>query len=245
MRLLLINTNTSAAITDMLVAAARRIAGAGVDVKGATARFGGRYIATRATYAIAAHAALDAYAEHGEGADVVILACFGDPGLLALREVANVPVIGMAEAACLEAAGRGRFAIVTGGAGWGPMLREFVGLLGLTDRLAGIRTVAPTGAEIAADPDGSRELLARACREAARDDGADVVILGGAGLVGIAERIAAEVPVPLIDGLAAAIRRAEAGCGETRTGIDDAVPAGPVQSVGLGEPLARLLAGTR
>ena len=93
MRLLLINTNTSQAITDMLVAATRQIVGPGVDVAGATARFGGRYIATRATYAIAAHAALDAYAEHGEGADAVILACFGDPGLLALREIATVPVI--------------------------------------------------------------------------------------------------------------------------------------------------------
>jgi allantoin racemase len=245
MRLLLINTNTSEAITDMLVAATRQIVGPGVDVAGATARFGGRYIATRATYAIAAHAALDAYAEHGEGADAVILACFGDPGLLALREIAMVPVIGMAEAACREAAFRGRFAIVTGGAGWGPMLREFVATLGLTDKLAAIRTVAPTGAEIATDPAGSCDLLAGQCRAAAREDGAEVVILGGAGLVGIADRIAAEVPVPLIDGLAAAIRSAEAGCGDARTDSGGKGWAGPVQSTGLGAPLARLLAGTR
>jgi Asp/Glu/hydantoin racemase len=244
MRLLLINSNTSQAITDMLVAAARRIAGPGIDVAGATARFGGRYIATRATYAIAAHAALDAYAEHGEGADAVILACFGDPGLLALREIATVPVIGMAEAACREAARLGRFAIVTGGAAWGPMLREFVAMIGLADKLAGIRTVAPNGAEIAADPAGSQELLARECRAAALEDCADVVILGGAGLVGIADRIAADVPVPLIDGLAAAIRSAEAACVEARTSTG-AGWAGPVQSTGLGERLAELLAEER
>src|SRR5215510_9978502 len=118
MRLLLINTNTSETITALLVDAARRLAGPGVVVTGSTARFGARYIASRSAYAIAGHAVLDTYAEHRREADAVIIACFGDPGLLALREIAPVPVIGMAEASCRLAASRGRFAIVTGGAAW-------------------------------------------------------------------------------------------------------------------------------
>jgi allantoin racemase len=242
MRLLLINTNTTVAITDKLVAAAQRMAGAGIDVAGVTARFGARYIATRAAYAIAGHAALDAYAEHGQDADAVVLACFGDPGLAALREIAEVPVIGMAEAACRQAAHQGRFAIVTGGAAWRPMLEELVATLGLGNLLAAIRTVALTGAEIAADPAGSADMLVRQCCAAVVEDGADVVILGGAGLVGIAELISADVPVPLIDGLAASVRAAERILRAPRPAATSEKPA-PVESIGLGGRLAGLLAG--
>jgi allantoin racemase len=239
MRLLLINTNTTGALTEKLVAAAQRLVGHGSEVVGATARFGARYIATRATYAIAGHAALDAYAAYGLGADAVVLACFGDPGLAALREVARVPVVGMAEAACQAAVRHGRFAIVTGGAGWRPMLEEFVAAIGLGERLAAIRTVAPTGADIAADPEGSAGMLTDECRAAAAEDGADVVILGGAGLVGIAERIAPDVGVPLIDGLTAAVRAAE---GLSRMPRLAERSAAAIDSVGLDDRLAALIA---
>src|SRR5215471_20167550 len=84
-----------------------------------TGEFGARYISTRAAAAIAAHAALDALAEHVTGFDAVYLACFGDPGLAALKEVSPVPVVGMAEASVRTACGLGgRFAIVTGGTAW-------------------------------------------------------------------------------------------------------------------------------
>lgn len=208
MRILMINPNTTAAMTDKMVAEARRIVPAGTIVVGATGRFGGQYVATRATYAIAGHAALDAYAEHGADADVVALSCFGDPALFALREVAHQPVVGMAEAACMEALRTGgKFAIVTGGERWKPMLEEFVSLIDLSAHLAGIRTVAPTGGDIARDPEGSLNLLAEACCAAADDFGASSVILGGAGLAGLAERIAHRVHVPLIDSVHAVIRR--------------------------------------
>src|SRR5436190_11396013 len=105
-----------------------------------TGRFGAAYISSRAAAAIAAHAALDALAEHAHDCDAVYLACFGDPGLAALKEVSPVPVVGMAEASCIEAARAGRrFGIVTGGALWKPMLEEFVATLGLSQQLAGIR----------------------------------------------------------------------------------------------------------
>src|SRR5258708_25897857 len=101
----------------------REIAGPGVTILPVTGRFGAPYIASRAAAAIAGHAALDALAEHVLDCDVVYLACFGDPGLAALKEVAPVPVVGMAEAA-VEAACRlsRRFAIVTGGGARAPQL---------------------------------------------------------------------------------------------------------------------------
>lgn len=241
MRILLINPNTTASITATVAEHARGIAGEGVELVPVTGRFGARYISSRAAAAIAAHAALDAFAEHGAGCDAVYLACFGDPGLLALKEVSPVPVVGMAEASCRLAATTGRFSIVTGGERWKPMLEEFVASLGLSGRLASIRTVAPTGGEIARDPDGALALLAEAARRCAAGDAAEVVILGGAALAGLAGRLAPSVPVPLICSVEAGTRAAVALAREGARREDPAPPQ--TASIGLGAALQRLLAG--
>jgi allantoin racemase len=238
-RILVINPNTSPSVTDIVGAAARAIAGDRAEVVAVTGRFGARYISTRAAAAIAGHAALEALAAHVEGCDAVYLACFGDPGLTALKEVSPVPVVGMAEASCEAACRRGaRFAIVTGGALWGPMLREFVAGLGLGERLASVRTVAPTGGEIARDPDAALALLAAACTACAKEDSADVVILGGAALAGLAARIQPAVPVPVLcsveTGAAAALAAAAGARGWTR-------PTLAVETTGLAPALAKLL----
>ena len=246
MKLLLINPNTTAAITDLVARHARAAALPGVEITAVTGRFGCRYVASRAAYAIAGHAALDADASEGADADAVVLACFGDPGLLALKEIAHQPVIGMAEAACLTAAALGgRFGIVTGGERWGPMLQEFVAALGLADRLAGVATVAPTGADIARDPDGALAILAGACRRVAEDHGASSVILGGAGLAGLAARISGDVPVPVIDSLEAAVRLgvALAQARPRKSAVGSFAGTPPVESIGLSDPLTRRLAG--
>jgi allantoin racemase len=242
MRLLMINPNTNPAMTDLMLGVARQVASPDLEITAVTGRFGGRYVASRATYAIAGHAALDAYAEHGADADVVLLACFGDPGLFALKEIARQPVIGMAEAACLQAAGRGsRFGIVTGGERWGPMLYEFVAALGLQERLAVVKTVAPTGADIARDPDQALELLANACRIAVTQHGAESVILGGAGLAGLSRRIQDRVPVPLIDSVEASIAAAERlGRGSRHNPVANPLL---VETVGLAPSLAKAISG--
>jgi Asp/Glu/hydantoin racemase len=243
-RLLLINPNTTTMVTDRVVRAAQERARPQTQVTGATGRFGARYITTRASAAVAGHAALDAYAEYGAKADVVGLACFGDPGLLALREVAHQPVVGMAEASCLLACTLGRrFAIVTGGERWGPMLEEFVAGLGLADRLAGVVTVRPTGGDIARDPDAAVAPLAAGCLSAVSERGADVVILGGAGLVGLAGRLADRVPVPVIDCVAALITACEAigALGVKTPTVGTFAPPPAIESVGLSPSLSARL----
>jgi Asp/Glu/hydantoin racemase len=241
LRILLINPNTSAAITERMAAyVAGLVEGAAAFVP-VTGRFGARYISSRAAAAVAGHAALDALAGNVDDCDAVYLACFGDPGLAALKEVSPAPVVGMAEASCQQAAGEGRrFAIVTGGALWKPMLEEFVATLGLSRQLAAIRTIAPTGDQIAADPDAALSQLADACASCARDDGADVVILGGAALAGLARRIQPGVSVPLLcsveAGAKAAIAAAAAHGRSERS-------APPLASVGLSPALAKLIGG--
>ena len=238
--LLLINPNTTASITDLVLKTAKRFASKGTTLRAVTGAFGPRYIASRIGYAIAGHAAVDALANDAGRKDAVVLACFGDPGLAALKEVSKVPVIGMAEAAILQASAIGkRFSIVTGGERWKPMLEEFVAQQGMSARLASVRTVAPTGADIARNPKAALALLAKGCTACVREDGADVVILGGAGLAGLAAKLKASVEAPLLDGLACAISMAEA-LAKQRPMAARAGPT-PVESVGLSKGLAKLI----
>lgn len=243
MRLLIINPNTTHAMTRKIEAIARAYLPETTRITAVSGRFGPRYIASRATFAIAGHAALDAYAEYGRDTDAVLLACFGDPGLDALRELSPVPVIGLVEAAVREAATRGRrFAIVTGGALWETMLREMLLVRGLSDSLVSIRTVAPDGGMIARDPDGALQILIEACDACVNEDGAEAVILGGAGLVGLAERIASVRTYPVICSVMAGMRALK-GCGEgIRAG---AAPHSPIKvdSIGIAPKLAEILCG--
>ncbi|MGJ7487181.1 aspartate/glutamate racemase family protein [Variovorax sp. LT2P21] len=229
-RLLVINPNTSTTVTALLQQHVQKAVAEAMDVQSVTARFGAPYISSEATYAVANHSVLDAWAatvaKDGCKPDAVLIGCFGDPGLFALREGAGVPVGGLAEAAFSAAAWHGRFAIVTGGERWRPMLSRLAGALGHTQTLAGIHTVAPTGAQLMADPAGARQLLADACCQAAERFKAQAVILGGAGLAGMAADIASQVPVPLIDSVQAgaewaldALRRKTTASADERFGV--------------------------
>jgi Asp/Glu/hydantoin racemase len=211
-RLLLINPNTSSSVSALLQVHAQAVVGPQVQVIVRTARFGAPYISCEASYAVAGHATLDAWAAAiapgQERFDSMLIGCFGDPGLLALRQVSQIPITGLAEASFVVAAEKGRFAIVTGGERWKPMLERLAHSLGFGEQLAGIHTVTATGAELAADPLSSQVLLARACNEAVRRWGVQSVILGGAGLAGMAASIQPEVSVPVIDSVRVGVSHA-------------------------------------
>jgi len=128
----------------------------------------------------------------------VLIGCFGDPGLFALREVSGCPVTGLAEASFILAAQHGPFAIVTGGERWKPMLQRLAQSLGFGDLLRHIETVAPSGAALQADPEMALRCLGQACERAAQA-GVQSVIHGGAGLAGYAQALQARSPLPLID----------------------------------------------
>jgi Asp/Glu/hydantoin racemase len=219
--LLLINPNTTTAITETLATLVRATAPADVSIHAVTATFGAPYIADETGYAVAGHATLQAWQQASSARvkpfDGVIVGCFGDPGLFALREAASCPVTGLAEAALLEAVqlmdasgqtvGRGRCAIVTGGAAWGPMLRKLLPALAGGERVAAIETVALSGAQLRADPVAAHALLTEACRKVRVEHDVEAVILGGAGLGGLAAVLQKQVDVPLIDSVLAAARQ--------------------------------------
>lgn len=208
-RLLLINPNTSASTTERLTRILTPLLPPDLRMDAHTARFGGSYIACEASHAVAAHAALELWAEQlkagGRRPDAVLIGCFGDPGLWALRECSACPVTGLAEASFIEAAALGPFAIVTGGARWRPMLERLAQALGFGEQLRHIETVAPSGAELLADPDMALRCLHQACIAAAQP-GVRAIILGGAGLAGYAQALQSRIDLPLIDSAQAGLR---------------------------------------
>ena len=207
-RVLLINANTTQGVTELTERHARAAVGGAVEWKAVTAAFGAAYISSEAAYAVAGHAALDCLEREAAGCDAVYLACFGDPGLFALREAAGVPVVGMAEASMKEAARNGRYSIVTGGPAWGPILQRLALALNLSNELVSVRALALPGPQLAARP----ELISEEV-EKARKEGAETVIIGGAALAGLARKL--ESRVPLIDSVECGARAAARACSPT------------------------------
>jgi allantoin racemase len=241
MRILLLNGNTDAEMTARMVglaeAAMPRLGLPPVTLVPATARFGARYIASRAAAAIAGHAVLEAVAQHAGQVDAVAIACFGDPGLAAAREIANVPVTGMADASLdLALAMAPRVALLTGGTAWVPMLEEFCLLRGLTRDRVRVHAVFPTGDMIAREPERALGLLAEAAAQAVAE-GAGVVVLGGAGLAGLVPRLQPLVAVPVLDSLECLLRVAAQ---PLQRRLASAAP-GPTPTLGLDASLAQCL----
>jgi allantoin racemase len=238
--LLVINPNTTAAVTELVAGHVRQAVGDRVGIVAATGRMGCAYISSEACYCIAEYASLECYAELGQACDGVLLACFGDPGLFALREVCPVPVTGLAEACMQASAARVKaFSIVTGGARWRPMLHRLAATIGLAHALASVRTIAFTGGQIAADPEAALDLLGVACEAAAREDGAEEVILGGAGLAGLAERIQSRCSIPIHDSVQVAARIAVQRMADGASGSRVEYPV--VDSRGVHPALGKLL----
>ena len=208
-RYLLINPNTNALTTQRLRDVLLPQLPPGVQLDVQTARFGAPYIACEASHAVAAHACLDVWTSHRgtpeQALHGVLIGCFGDPGLLALREASGCPVTGLAEASFIQAAAHGPFAIVTGGERWKPMLQRLATSLGYGAQLRHIETVAPTGAELQADPDMAIQCLSQACQNASQQ-GVASIILGGAGLTGYARLLPPHIPLPLIDSALAGLQ---------------------------------------
>ncbi len=209
MKLLVANPNTTQAVTDRIAAVARQAASAGTEIRAVTATFGPPYIATRAEAVIGAMATLELLAEHAHDADAAVIAAYADPGLGAARELLTIPVVGMAEAAMLTACMLGRrFAVLTFAVALEPWYQESVDYNGLTGRCAGIFCLDEPFNDISSVAEEKAAKLAELC-ERAIAAGADVCILGGAPLAGVAAQIAGDVRVPLVDAVAAAVRQAE------------------------------------
>ena len=244
MKLLVINPNISSSVSELIGSEARRAASPGTEITMLTAPFGVAYIETRFEALIGAYAAATLVAEHAAGHDAVIIAAFGDPGVPGIREVLDIPVVGMTEAALASVSLLGnRFSIVAISRRITAWYRESVEHNGLIGRLASIRSLDQPLRDIGAVQGDHAARLRELCTAVVEEDGADAIILGGAPLAGLARSIAGEIPVPVVDGVSSAVKHAETLVelrpGGARTGSFAPPPA--KANAGLPEPLRELL----
>ena len=246
MKLLVVNPNISGSVTRLIGEEARRVASAGTEITLHTAPFGVAYIETRFEAMIGAYAVASLAGVHAAGHDALIVAAFGDPGVAALREVLDIPVIGLTEAALASASLLGnRFSIIAISQRIAHWYRECVEHYGMSGRLASIRALQQPIRDIGGVQDEHSRQLKELCMNAIEADGADVLILAGAPLAGLARNIAGGIPVPVVEGVSSAVRHAETLIGlkpGSARGGSFAPPPAKSHS-GLPEPIQRLLEG--
>jgi allantoin racemase len=231
----IVNPNTTRAMTDLVGRSARVVAAPGTLVDAVQPTMGPASIESHYEEALAVPGLLEQIAlGEAEGVDAYVVACFGDPGLDAARELARGPVIGIAQAAMHAAALVGRrFAVVTTLGRTTARARELVDRYGFRDACVAVRACeVPV---LGLDDPGARTRLVDECRRAVRQDGADAVVLGCAGMAELCAAVADEVGVPVVDGVAAGTVLAQSlvalGLRPAATGEYALPPAKPV--VGL------------
>jgi len=209
-KILLINPNTSEGVTERIRDAASAAASSGTEIIAITASKGVPYIATRAEAAIGSAITLEMLAEHWSLADAAVIAAFGDPGLGGARELFDIPIVGLAEAAMLTACMLGRrFAIISFARALGPWYRECVEYHGLSGRLAGIGLLDGSFTTISDVQEEKETLLIELAQRTIEEDEADVIVLAGAPLAGLAAKVRNRIAVPVVDGVAASVKQAE------------------------------------
>lgn len=237
MRIKIINPNTTASMTALIGEAAREVAGPGVVIDAATSAFGPASIEGHYDEAIACVGMLE-QVRTGEqqGVDAYVIACFGDPGLDAAREVARGPVIGIAEAAMRAASYLATgFSVVTTLRRTVVIAEHLLVKYGMSAHCRSVRASDIAVLELE-DPrsDAYRRILDE-CRRAIEQDGSAAIVLGCAGMANLCRRLSAELGVPVIDGVAAAVVTAEGlvrlGLGTSKRG--DYAPPLPKDYTGL------------
>ncbi len=229
MRLRFVNPNTTASMTDKVRVAARDAAPPGVIVDAVTSARGPAAIQGEADGVAALPGLLDEVRRAvDEGVDALAIACFDDTGIMEAREAAvkaaeaasataPIPVLGLCQAACLACLTLGhRFSIVTTLAVSVPVIEANLARSGLAGGCARVRA---SGVPVLAleDPDGdAAERVAEETARALREDGADAIVLGCAGMADLARRLEARFGVPVVDGVAAAARLAPFALGAAR-----------------------------
>lgn len=209
MRIVLLNGNTSIAVSERIAEIARAVAAADTEIAVATAPFGVPLVTSPEDNVLAAKAIERLAATYGGAADAVVVAISTDAGLAAAREATATPVLGMTEAALLGAAlVARRIGMVVFGRQFEPVFRQLVSDYGLDERVVGVGVVEMTP-EDWADPPATVARIADCVRRMVREAGVEAVVLTGAATAGLAPAVRAAAGVPVFDSLATAVRQAE------------------------------------
>lgn len=216
MRIVLVNPNSTASMTEKAAAAARAVAASGTVIEATQPEDAPASIEGVVDGALAVPPLLRVIAtcERNAGAsaiDAFVIACFDDTGLDAARSVARAPVVGIGEAAFhLASLVAPRFSVVTTLGRSVPVIEDNLVRYGLASRCVRVRAAEVPVLALEEPGSDARERIAREIEAALREDRAEAIVLGCAGMADLAAHYSARFAVPVIDGVAAAVKLAEA-----------------------------------
>jgi allantoin racemase len=236
MRIRVINPNTTAEMTARIELCARAVAGPGTRIDAVTPAMGPASIESHYDEALSVPGLLaEVAAGERAGVDGYVVACFGDPGIDAARELARGPVVGIAEAAMRAATFLGRgFSVVTTldrtkGRAW-----DLAHRYGVAGACRGVHACDIPVLELDRDPAVAERVIDLA-RAALDRDGSDVIVLGCAGMADLCQIVSKSLGVPVVDGVSAATVFAEAliTLGLLTSARGDYAPPPPKRYTGL------------
>jgi allantoin racemase len=211
MKLLIVNPNTSTAMTESIAAAAREAAGAGTEIAALQPGYGPASIEGHYDEAFAAAGVAEVVRRSTASApDAIVIACFGDPGLDAAREASAVPVLGIAEAAFHAASFLATgFSVVTTLARTCVIAERLVHRYGFERSCRGIHATDIPVLALEAVGEETLAQIEAAARAALARDRSEAIVLGCAGMAPACRELQRRLGVPVIDGVAVAVKFAE------------------------------------
>jgi allantoin racemase len=225
LKILIINANTSEAVTDQLRAVAQAAKRDDCEVTVVCVERGPVTIESSYDEAYAIGPTLDRVRQTAsEGYDAILLACFCEVGVEAAREISSIPVLGLEEPTLALALVLGeKFSVMTEKRPRVAMKKRHVRRYGLLERMASIRPLERSVAELTADPEGTKAAGLALARRMIEEDGAEVIIMGCAAMAGYSEDLERELHVPVLDPLRVSLKMAEAlvdlGLTHSRVGL--------------------------
>ena len=212
MHIRVINPNTTQAMTDTIGTAASAVAAPGTRISATQPESGPVSIESHFDEAVSVLGVLDEIrAGECEGVDAYIIACFGDPGLNAARELTRAPVIGIAEAAFHAATLIStRFSVVTTLPRTTIIAEHLLDSYGMASRCRRVRAADIPVLELEENPDLALERIIEECLKAKQEDGIGAIVLGCGGMADLTPQISAAVGLPIVEGVTAAVKLAEA-----------------------------------
>lgn len=210
MRILVVNVNTTEAMTASIGAKAAEVASPGTEIVALTPLFGPESVEGNYESYVAAVAVMETVRAYPEPFDAVIQAGYGEHGREGLQELLDVPVVDITEAAASTAMFLGhRYSVVTTLDRAVPLIEDRLRVAGLYERCASVRASGMAVLDLEHHPQAAVEAIAREAARAVADDRAEVVCLGCGGMAGLMERVVDRAGVPVVDGVAAAVTIAE------------------------------------
>lgn len=210
MRLLVVNPNTTASMTEKIGAAARRVASPGTEIIAVNPAIGPASIQGFYDEAMSLAGLLDVI-QRAQDYDAVIIACFDDTGLDAARCLTEKPVIGIGEAAYHMASMiSNKFSVVTTLARSVPALEHNLHRYGLIARCARVRSSEVAVLELELPGSDACNRISAEIGRAIAEDRAEAIVLGCAGMADLADALAKEHGLPVLDGVSCAVGLAEA-----------------------------------